>query len=339
MGKDRTIYLIRHGAVYEEGEIHRCLGHTDVPLTTRGERQAGKTAEWFRDKEIKDIYTSPLQRCVKTAQIIRKQLADFGKEAGIRIQGSLQEINTGKWENLSFEEIRGKYPEEYEARSRELGYYAFPGGESFYQAGIRFGKCLEVIRKETEGNLLIVTHAGVMRGYLSGLLGVSLNDVFTISQPYAGIMILSETNNKIKLEKTGWRLSELLDEKEIQYLYRKCKTPERAIRHMEAVAQFIHVLEEKIRPSNHNWELLKKSALVHDICRAQREHALAGADVLRKEGYEEIAKLVESHQIRDLWWRPCIDPYYTDGAYDRLSCNGVGGSAEVCGSCQARRGT
>ena len=59
---------------------------------------------------------------------------------------------------------------------------------------------------------------------------------------------------------------------------------------MEAVAQFIHVLEEKIRPSNHNWELLKKSALVHDICRAQREHALAGADVLRKEGYEEIAK-------------------------------------------------
>lgn len=86
MGKDRTIYLIRHGAVYEEGEIHRCLGHTDVPLTKRGERQAGKTAEWFRDKEIRNIYTSPLQRCVKTAQIIRKQLADFGKEARIRIQ-------------------------------------------------------------------------------------------------------------------------------------------------------------------------------------------------------------------------------------------------------------
>ena len=210
----------------------------------------------------------------------------------------MQEINTGKWENLPFEEIREKYPEEYEARSRELRYYAFPGGESFYQAGIRFGKCLEDIRKEIEGNLLIVTHAGVMRGYLRGLLGVSSNDVFTISQPYAGITLLSETNNKIKLEKTGWRLSELLDEKEIQYLYRKCKTPERAIRHMEAVAQFIHVLEEKIRPSNHNWELLKKSALVHDICRAQREHALAGADVLGKEGYEEIAKLVELHNIK-----------------------------------------
>ncbi len=34
---------------------------------------------------------------------------------------------------------------------------------------------------------------------------------------------------------------------------------------------------------------------MHDICRTQREHAKAGADILRKEGYWEIAKLVEGH--------------------------------------------
>lgn len=64
---------------------------------------------------------------------------------------------------------------------------------------------------------------------------------------------------------------------------------------MEAVAQFLDVLEEEMSLSDHKWERLKKAALVHDICRTQSQHAKAGAEVLRKEGYREIAKLVEGH--------------------------------------------
>lgn len=205
MGQERRLYLVRHGELYEEGGIHRCLGHTDVPLTKRGESQAGKAAEWFRDKKIDKIYSSPLLRCVKTAEIIKSRMEAARQDIEIRILEALREMDAGKWENLSFEEIREKYPEEYEARGRELGYYAPPGGESFYQAGIRFGECFEEIRKETEGNILIVAHAGVMRGYLCSLLDISPNDVFTIPQPYAGITILKETDTEFKPERIGWK--------------------------------------------------------------------------------------------------------------------------------------
>lgn len=290
--KKRKIYIIRHGEIYEKGEVHRCLGHTDVPMSKRGERQVKKTAEWFRDKEIDRIYSSPLRRCVETARMISEQKE---KSNDIRTCSALQELDAGEWENLSFERIRREYPKEYAARGRNIGYYAFPNGESFYRAGIRFGRCLEEIRKEEKGDILVVTHAGVMRGYLSSLLGISPNDVFAIPQPYVGITILGETDMGLRTEKIGWRQPEFLDKEEIRYLYCKCGTPKQIIRHMEAVAKFLDVLEKGIDSVDYDWELLKKAALTHDICRTQREHAKAGADVLRKEGYEEIAELVEGH--------------------------------------------
>lgn len=293
MGKGRRIYLVRHGEIYEEDEIHRCIGHTDVPMTKRGERQAGKTAKFFEDKYISIIYSSPLQRCVKTAQIISRQKEEL--RIKIRILDGLKEVDAGKWENLSFEAIRREYPEQYKARGRELGYYAIPEGESFYQAGIRFSRCLEEIRKNGNGDIVIVAHAGVMRGYLSVLLDISPNDVFAIPQPCAGITILKETDRGLEPEKIGWRMPDFLDKEEIRYLYHKCGTPEGTVRHMEAAARFISILEGKLKCSDYRWNLLRKAALVHDICRTQKGHAKVGAGILRKEGYWEIAKLVEGH--------------------------------------------
>ena len=295
----RRIYLVRHGALYEERGIHRCLGHTDVPLSDRGKRQAQKIGEWFRDKNIERIYCSPLERCVTTAQIIKKLLWSQGRDVEIKALEALQEMDAGEWDNLSFSEIRKQYSVEYEERGRNLGYYAPPGGESFFQAGIRFGRCLDGIRRETGGNILVVAHAGVMRGYLSDLLGVCPNHVFSIPQPYAGITILLETDTKIKIETIGWRPYGFLDQEEIRYLYGKCNTPERTVRHMEAVAGYMEVLKEQLGFLGFDWNLLKKAALVHDICRMEKEHAKAGAEVLRKEGYEEVAELVERHHSAD----------------------------------------
>lgn len=42
-------------------------------------------------------------------------------------------------------------------------------------------------------------------------------------------------------------------------------------------------------------ELLESAALLHDICRAQANHAAAGADFLRQYGLEQTADLVAVH--------------------------------------------
>ncbi len=43
----------------------------------------------------------------------------------------LREIYMGQWGNMTFEEIKQKYPAEYEARGRDLAGVPAPGGESF----------------------------------------------------------------------------------------------------------------------------------------------------------------------------------------------------------------
>lgn len=147
---------------------------------------------------------------------------------------------------------------------------------------------------------MVVAHAGVIRGYLTGILKIPEDAVFTILQPCAGVTVLKETAGEIRPEKVGWRPLRFLDDEELLYLYRKCNTSERTVRHMEKVAGYLENLAEELELPGVVRERLKKAALVHDICRAQRNHAAVGAEVLRKEGYEEIAGLVAVHHSGEL---------------------------------------
>ena len=145
-----------------------------------------------------------------------------------------------------------------------------------------------------------------MRGYLTALLGLDTDDVFSISLPYAGITVLTETREEkfkadrqhvsgFRILRIGWRPESFLDEEEIRYLYEKYHTPEQTIRHMEAVAEYLEQLRGRIGTTSIDWERLRKAALVHDICRTGKRHAEAGGEALRKEGYDRIAGLVEKH--------------------------------------------
>ena len=338
--KKRIIYLVRHGELFQQEGGHRCIGRTDLPLSERGQRQAAKTAQWLKSQPVQRIYSSPLIRCVQTAEIIRKAHDSCGSDGNsiieserlqIRIREKLQELDAGAWENLTFTEIRERFPEGYEARGRCVGAYAPPGGESFMSSGERFGKCLAEIRKETDENILVVAHAGVMRGYLSTLLNVDPGDIFTkIRMPYAGVTVLieefaqesseekglGEADDKkasLRVERVGWRPDWFLDEEEMEHLYKLGQTSERTIRHMKAVAEYIDELK-KVSDSEClsdgyqsedliNWPRLKKAALVHDICRKEKNHAEASARLLDYEGYVEIADLVREHHGGERLWQ------------------------------------
>ena len=43
---------------------------------------------------------------------------------------ALREVSVGRWEGLSFAEIRERWPELYEARGENMSSVAPPGGES-----------------------------------------------------------------------------------------------------------------------------------------------------------------------------------------------------------------
>lgn len=92
-------------------------------------------------------------------------------------------------------------------------------------------------------------------------------------------------------------LRQIPTEEECYGMLRAEKTPPGVVAHCEAVARKAVELAEKLAQKglSINPELARCGALVHDICRVQKEHAQEGALVLRQNGFEQVAQIVAVH--------------------------------------------
>jgi len=118
------VYLMRHGEVANGGE-KRYNGHIDVDITERGVEQMHRLAGLLEGKPVKAVYSSDLIRSVKGAQIISARLGLT--PTPVRV---LRERSVGKWEGLTAEEIKQRYPEEFIAWRSDLLNYSPPDGEN-----------------------------------------------------------------------------------------------------------------------------------------------------------------------------------------------------------------
>lgn len=181
---NRRIYLVRHGEI-DCGKEKRYIGITDLPLNDKGRAQAYRLKAYFSDIDIEKAYISPLIRCVQTSEIV---LESKGIE-GIRVD-ALKEINLGEWEGKSFAYIKGHFPEQYKKRGIYMDCFAPPGGESFEQLQRRVMPAFDRIIDSTDGNILIIAHAGVNRVIISRLKALPLRDIMKLPQPYGCVNIL-----------------------------------------------------------------------------------------------------------------------------------------------------
>jgi len=188
----RKIFLIRHGQI-DYGSEKRYIGITDLPLCKTGIGQVTRLKEYFSGIEIEKAFTSPLKRCMQTAEILLE-----GRSIGREAVDELKEINMGGWENQTLDYIKDHFRDLYEQRGASIDTFIPPGGESFAQLQKRVMPVFEYIVASTPGNVLIISHAGVNRVILSKLLDFPLLDIFKISQPYGCI-------NRLDWDITGHR--------------------------------------------------------------------------------------------------------------------------------------
>lgn len=174
--------------------MNTCLGITDIPLSKEGMKQAAKLKSYFSDKNIAAIYSSPLIRAKKTAEII----AD--NKIKVEIKNEFSELNMGKWDGMTFAEIKEKYPEEYAERGRNFEDYIVEGGESMSMCRDRVLEQLRDIIKDTTDNIIIVAHAGVNRLIISELLGISIKQSFLYQREYGSIIKLKYEGNILKVD-------------------------------------------------------------------------------------------------------------------------------------------
>jgi probable phosphoglycerate mutase len=164
---NRFIYLVRHGEIQTGGK--RFVGQIDLPLTEAGVKQAGWLALELSRVRLAGIFCSDLLRSQQTCRIIGEK----HKINPIPLP-EIREISLGNWEGHFFDEIKRKYPLEFKNRGQDIANYRPPGGESFADCSARVVEAFNNIAAGTQGNILIVGHAGVNRLMLCHLLGMPL---------------------------------------------------------------------------------------------------------------------------------------------------------------------
>jgi broad specificity phosphatase PhoE len=150
------VYLARHGqtAYNLEG---RFQGQLPIPLDATGRAQAVDLAERAVVHGFAALWCSPLQRARETADAVA---ARIGLEP--REDARLMETDAGDWTDRPFSEIQAQAPAEFAKFVAGDPAFAFPGGESFAQQGVRVAAAIYDIRR-AEAPALVVCHGGVIR--------------------------------------------------------------------------------------------------------------------------------------------------------------------------------
>jgi probable phosphoglycerate mutase len=203
-GGRRAIYLVRHGAIQSSVDPKRFIGQLDLPLNAEGFMQAERLAEGLRDMPLSAVFCSDLKRSVETAQIIAEP-----HHISCIPRRDLREISLGRWEGLTFDEVRRRHPEEFHARGLDIVHFRPTEGESFLDCAFRVVPAFYEIVTSTPGNVLIVGHAGVNRIILSQALGRSLEDLFEIDQEYGCLNVVFLRHSAFEVKLLNGSLSDL----------------------------------------------------------------------------------------------------------------------------------
>jgi broad specificity phosphatase PhoE len=160
MAAPPRVYLARHGqtAYNHEG---RFQGQLPVALDATGRAQAHELAERAVEHEFAALWCSPLLRARQTAEIVAGRIGLEPRE-----DPRLMETDAGDWTDRLFADVQAEAPREFARFVEGDPTFAFPGGESFAQQGVRVAAALYDIRR-AEAPALVVCHGGVIRLLLS----------------------------------------------------------------------------------------------------------------------------------------------------------------------------
>ena len=145
------LIFVRHGET-EHNRQRRVQGQSDVKLNKVGKSQAEAIAQALREERIQAIYTSPLGRCLETAQTINR----FHGIA-IEVEDSLKELDTGGLEGLTAEEMISKHGRFWQQwHSDQLAWARFPSGETLAEAQQRSWATIERIKERHDQETVLV---------------------------------------------------------------------------------------------------------------------------------------------------------------------------------------
>lgn len=166
-------WLVRHGQTLWNVE-GRSQGSIDIELNECGLSQARLAAQQLKTICFEAVYSSPLKRAYRTAEIIAAEC-----RTPVQVDCRLAELSMGVWEGMLFSEILQHYPTQIAERETDPLHARAPGGETVLELCERMAQAAaDIATAHPLGPVLIVSHGLALAVLLCVIKGIPLEDVY-----------------------------------------------------------------------------------------------------------------------------------------------------------------
>jgi len=164
-----TLILVRHGES-EWNRAGRIQGQINSPLTDLGINQAKAIREYLSGillNQQLEIYTSPLDRALQTAEIIAQGIDHPSSK--IIIEERLNDFNVGEISGtFGWDKVAEIFPEQAQLRLQDPMRFHPSGGESGAEFEARLRSLLEDLKDD--GTLKLMVSHGIVNKFIRGIL-------------------------------------------------------------------------------------------------------------------------------------------------------------------------
>lgn len=177
----RKIYLVRHAESSWNRERRvqgMCL---DVPLSPTGRAQAQLLGARLRGMPLEAVHSSDAERALATARLA------LGDGRRITVSDRIRELSLGEWEGRLISDLHAEDPGKLDAWYRAPSTVNLKGGEDLASFRRRVVSFIDEIIAAPGGDVAIITHGGVICIYLTHLLRMHVDDLWSFSLPNASI--------------------------------------------------------------------------------------------------------------------------------------------------------
>jgi alpha-ribazole phosphatase len=180
------IIFVRHGSTSANEQRLFC-GSTNNSLSIAGELQARKAARSLKNEQIDVWVCGTSKRTKQTLKIILEELV-LPRDTAV-VRDDIREIDFGKFENFSFDEINMKYPLEMKKYIANWENFTFPEGDNTKEY---FEACKEsisdIVNCYNDKNICIIGHKGYICACLCYLSESEQTDMFKVDIKCGGLI-------------------------------------------------------------------------------------------------------------------------------------------------------
>ena len=182
-----TIFLIRHGeTVLTPMKKFSGDGPLNPQLTETGLAQAEKVAAAIAAFDPEVLIASPLKRTTQTAEAISRLTG-----LPINFEEAWIECSFGIWDGLSIDEVKERYPTDYNSWVCSTS-FAPPQGESYDNVAVRIDAAISQIAAEYPGQrVAVVTHNGTIKTAAKVVIDGPAESIFHIDISPCSITTIS----------------------------------------------------------------------------------------------------------------------------------------------------